>query len=152
MRKWQGDFLYLRRHGTQTWNSAQRLQQPFRMQSSVIYDVIIWHHTVSSMMRKKELLPGHHWIVFFKRVGRTESNKEPEPVLSESGVSEIAACPPSPIAHDPPALPSPTSSPSSGQLLFLPFHSMPVVKNPPTNAGDTDLILGPGGFHTPWRN
>ena len=32
---------------------------------------------------------------FFKRVDRTESTKEPEPVPSTSGVSEIAACPPS---------------------------------------------------------
>ena len=36
------------------------------------------------------------------------SSKEPEPVSSASGVSEIAACPPSPIADDPSALPSPT--------------------------------------------
>ena len=62
--------------------------------------------TMSSMMRKKE--PGHHWIVCFKRLGRTESTKEPEPVLSTSGMSEIAACPPSPIADDPSALPSPS--------------------------------------------
>ena len=33
----------------------QRLQQPFRMQFSA---------TLSSMMRKKELLPRHHWILF----------------------------------------------------------------------------------------
>ena len=52
---------------------------------------------------------------FFKRVDGIESSKEPEPVLSTSGVSEIAACPPSPIADDPSALPSPTSSPSSSQ-------------------------------------
>ena len=52
---------------------------------------------------------------FFKRVDRMESSKEPEPVPSTSGVSEIAARPPSPIADDPSALPSPTSSPSSSQ-------------------------------------
>ena len=52
---------------------------------------------------------------FFKRADRIESSKEPEPVPSPSGVSEIAACPPSPIAEDPSALPSPTSSPSSSQ-------------------------------------
>ena len=52
---------------------------------------------------------------FFKRVDRVESSKEPEPVPSKSGMSEIAACPPSPIADDPSALPSPTSSPSSSQ-------------------------------------
>ena len=52
---------------------------------------------------------------FSKRVDRIESNKEPEPVPSTSGISEIAACPPSPIADDSSALPSPTSSPSSSQ-------------------------------------
>ena len=52
---------------------------------------------------------------FFKRVDRIESSKEPKPVPSTSGMSEIAACPPSPIADDPSALPSPTSSPSSSQ-------------------------------------
>ena len=52
---------------------------------------------------------------FFKRVDRLESSKEPEPVPSTSGVREIAACPPSPVADDPSALPSPTFSPSSSQ-------------------------------------
>ena len=52
------------------------------------------------------VLPRHHWIVFFKRVDRIESSKEPEPVPSTSGTSEIAACPPPPIADDPSALPS----------------------------------------------
>ena len=52
---------------------------------------------------------------FFKWVDRIESSKEPEPVPSMSGVSEIAACPPSPTADDPSALPSTTSSPSSSQ-------------------------------------
>ena len=52
---------------------------------------------------------------FFKRVDRIESSKEPEPVPSASGVSEIAACLPSSIADDPSALPSPTSSPSFSQ-------------------------------------
>ena len=51
----------------------------------------------------------------FKRVDRIESSKELESVPSTSDVSEIAACPPSPIADDPSALPSPTSSPSSSQ-------------------------------------
>ena len=52
---------------------------------------------------------------FSRGVDRIESSKEPEPVPSVSGVSEIAACPPSPTADDPSALPSPTSSPSSSQ-------------------------------------
>ena len=49
------------------------------------------------------------------RVDRIESSKESEPVPSTSGVSETAACPPSPITDDPSALPSPTSFPSSSQ-------------------------------------
>ena len=48
----------------------------------------------------------------FMRVDRIESSKEPEPVPSMCGMSEIAACPPSPIADDLLALPSP-SMPSS---------------------------------------
>ena len=52
---------------------------------------------------------------FFKRVDRIESSKEPEPVSSMSGMSEIAACLLSPIADDPSAAPSPTSSASSSQ-------------------------------------
>ena len=51
----------------------------------------------------------------FNRVNRTESSKEPEPMPSTSGMSDAAACPPSPAADDPSALPSPTSSPSSSQ-------------------------------------
>ena len=46
---------------------------------------------------------------FLKRVDRIESSKEPEPVTSMSGMSDIAACLSSPIADDPSALPSPTS-------------------------------------------
>ena len=42
-----------------------------------------------------------------------------------SSMSATAACPPSPIADDPSALPSPTSPPSSNRYLFLPVHSMP---------------------------
>ncbi|KAJ8792345.1 hypothetical protein J1605_019901 [Eschrichtius robustus] len=58
---------------------------------------------------------------FFKRVDRIESSKEPEPVPSGSGVSEIAACSPSPIAEDPSALPSPPPRPppvSNSSCLF----------------------------------
>ena len=59
---------------------------------------------------------------FFKRGDRTESSKEPEPVPSASGVTEIEACPLSPIVDDPSALPSPTSPPSllsSAVYVFL---------------------------------
>ena len=74
--------------------------------------------SVASMMRKKEPLSRHLWLVFFfffKRIDRTEFSQEPEPVPSAAGVSEIAACPLSPVANDSSAPPSPTSSPSVGQ-------------------------------------
>ena len=52
--------------------------------------------------------------VNFQRCERASGSwKEPEPVLSTSSMSEIAACPLSPIADDPSALPPPISSPSS---------------------------------------
>ena len=38
-----------------------------------------------------------------------------EHAFHQLGVSEIAACPLSPVADDPSALPSPTSTPSSSQ-------------------------------------
>ena len=46
------------------------------------------------------------------------------PVPSLSGMGEIAAGPPPPVADDPSALPSPTPSPSSSQQL-LSVHLMP---------------------------
>ena len=52
---------------------------------------------------------------FFKRVDRIKFSKEPEPVPSTLGMNEIEVCPSSPIADDPSALPSPTSSPFSSQ-------------------------------------
>ena len=68
---------------------------------------------MSSMMRKKRAIIQTSLAHFFRRVDRTESSKESEPVTSASGVNEITACPPSPIADDPSALPFPTPSPSS---------------------------------------
>ena len=47
---------------------------------------------------------------FFNGVDRIESSKEAELVLSMTGMSEISACPLSPIADNHSALPSPTSS------------------------------------------
>ena len=47
---------------------------------------------------------------FFKSVDRTESSKEPEPVPSTSGMSEIAPCPPPLLADDPSTLAAPSSS------------------------------------------
>ena len=50
-------------------------------------------------------------------------------VPSTAGVSEIAACPPSPIAGDPSALPSPTSSLSSSvTLLACSLDASPVYQ------------------------
>ena len=61
----EGVFL---RHRTRTWNSTQRLQQPFRMQSSA---------TLSSMMRKKKRSATQTSLDgFYKRVDRNESTKE----------------------------------------------------------------------------
>ena len=77
------------------------------------------------MMRNKELLLKHHWILVFKRAGRIESSKEPEPVPSTSGLSEIAVCPPSPIADNPLASPSPPPLPppvSNYSCLFIQCH------------------------------
>ena len=51
---------------------------------------------------------------FFKRVDRIQYSKEPEPVPSRSGEWN-AARPPSPVADNPSALPSPTSPPHSSQ-------------------------------------
>ena len=54
--------------------------------------------TMSSMTRKKKRVTIQTSLDhIFKRVGRTESSKEPEPGPLTSGVSEIAAYPPSPI-------------------------------------------------------
>ena len=57
----------------------------------------------------------------------SSSSKEPEPMPSASGVSELLACPPSPVADGPSALPSPTSSPSSirnSSGLFTPCQPL----------------------------
>ena len=67
--------------------------------------------TISPMMRKKvttQIPPDR----FFKKVDRIESSQESEPVPWMSGVNEIEACPPSPIADKGSAPPSPTSCPS----------------------------------------
>ena len=57
-----------------TYNSTQRLQQPFRMQYSA---------PVLFMMRKKELLPGHRWIVFFFSRGQIELNSAKNQTLCQ---------------------------------------------------------------------
>ena len=71
---------------------------------------------MQSTMRKKRATTQTPLDHFFKRVDRIESSKEP--VQSVSVMSEIAACPPSPVADNPSALPSPTSSSSSRPAFF----------------------------------
>ena len=83
---------------------TRRLQQPFRMQSSA---------TLSSMTRKEELLPRHHWIIFSTVLDRLESSKEPILCHQHQVLSQTAAWPSS--FDNPSVLPSPTSSPSSRQ-------------------------------------
>ena len=70
---------------------------------------------MSSMTRKKSYYSD-------KKVDRIEASKEPEPVPAMSGMSEIAVCPPSPVADDPSALPSPTplSPPVSDSSCMFP--------------------------------
>ena len=66
--------------------------------------------TMGSVPRKKRATTQTSLEGFFKRADRMEASKEPEPEPATSDMNEIAACPPSPIADDPSALPSPTSS------------------------------------------
>ena len=71
----------------------------FIMMTIIMYSKSPTYEPSSSNFQRYELASG--------------SIRKPEPVPSTSGVSEIVACPLSPIADDPSALPSPTSSPSS---------------------------------------
>ena len=78
--------------------------------AAAVQNAIQCYHAIYD--EKKRATPQTSLDRLFKRVDRIESSKEPEPVPSTSGVRAIAACPPSPTADDPSALPSPTSSPS----------------------------------------
>ena len=66
-------------------------------------------------------------FVNFQRCERASgSSKEPEPVPSASGLSEIAACPPPPIADNPstlPLLPPPVSNSSCLFMQWQPLHA-----------------------------
>ena len=86
------------------YKTTQRLQQLFRMQFSA---------TVSSMMGKKT--KSYYPDIFFKRADRIESSKEPEPVPSASGMSELALALYLLYVDSPSALRFLTSSPSSSQ-------------------------------------
>ena len=95
-------------------DSKQRLQQSFRMQTSA---------TMSVMTREKNCSPNITGSFFFpKWVARIESSKEPEPVPSISGMSETVACPPSPVADDPPAPHLPPPLPPPGSNSSCQFH------------------------------
>ena len=67
---------------------------------------------VSSLMRGEELLPRHHWIVFFKRIDIIESSKALEPVPSTSGwvklhlALRLLLLTILPLCHLPPTLPA----------------------------------------------
>ena len=80
--------------------------------SATIQSATIQSATIQSATIQKSL---HQ---FFKRVDYIESSKKQGPVPSTSGVSEVAACPPSPTADDPsvyhlpPPLPAPISNSS----------------------------------------
>ena len=68
------------------------------------------------------------WLdCFSKRVNKTESSKEPEPMPSVSGMSGIAACPLLPIPDHTSVLPSTTSSSSwlftQCQPLYAKYYS-----------------------------
>ena len=85
----------------------------YRKVAGAVQNAVQHHYIIHDEKNRAstQTLPEH----FFKRVDRIEYSKEPEPVTSMSGMSEIEACLPSPTADDPLALPSPTSSPSSSQ-------------------------------------
>ena len=82
---------------------------------AAIQDEIKCYHIIYDKKRITTQTPPNCFFFFFKKEQRIESSKEPELVPWMSGVREAAICPPSPIADDPSALPSPTSSPHSSQ-------------------------------------
>ena len=109
-RKWHGDFLSLRRpvFEAKDPNIERCTKFAAAVQNAIQCYPVIYDE-------KKRATTQTSLDCFFKRVDRIESSEESEPVPSTSGVGEIAACPPSPIADNPSALPSPTYSPSSSQ-------------------------------------
>ena len=72
-----------------------------------IQNAIQCYHVISDERKKKSYYSDITASFFFKQVDRTESSKEPEPVPLMWDMSEITACPPSPITDDPSAVPSP---------------------------------------------
>ena len=88
--------------------------EPHTKVAAAFQNTIQCYHVICN--KKKRATTQTSLDCFFKRVNRTESSKEPEPVPSTWGVSEIAACLPSPIAdnlqlyHLTPPFPSPLSN------------------------------------------
>ena len=78
--------------------------------AAVVQNAILCYHVIYDQKKKKSATTQTSLDHIFQQ-DKTESHKEPEPGPSRSGMSGIAACPPSPIAEDPSALPSPTASP-----------------------------------------
>ena len=72
---------------------------------------------MSSMMRKKRAIIQTSLAHFFRRVDRTESSKEPQPMPSKPSVNKTVACPLSPISNDLSSLPPPTSFPFFSQVF-----------------------------------
>lgn len=85
--------------------------------------------SVASMMRKKEPLSRHLWLVFFlKRIDRTEFSQEPEPVPSAAGVEWNCSLPSVSCCHQILQLHHlPTSSPSAGNSLAYAYWISPCM-------------------------
>ena len=97
----------------------------YRKVAGAVQNAVQHHYIIHDEKNRAstQTLPEH----FFKRVDRIEYSKEPEPVTSMSGMSEIEACLTTPTSYDSSALPSLTSSPFSSQQFFLPFHLTPAL-------------------------
>ena len=100
--------LFVLRHRTQT--------EQYTTVTAVVQNVIQCYHVIYD--EKKRTTTQASLESFFRRIGRIESNKEPEPVPLLLSMCEIAACPPSPFADSrsaarlPPLLPTTVSNSS----------------------------------------
>ena len=89
------------------------------------------HGVAKSRLRLSRQAATRYWIVFFKRIDRIELSQEPEPVLSVSGVSEIASCPPSPtlhLYHRPPPIPPGACSLDASPYMQLLYCTIVLFK------------------------
>ena len=87
--------------------------QQYTEVAEAVQNIIQWDSVIYD--EKKRATIQTSLDLYSKRVDRVEPIKEPEAVPSTSGFREIAADPLTPIAEDPLALPSPTSSLSFSQ-------------------------------------